>query len=433
MVTVVLLAAAHLALAAGDEAKPTVLAIQGGTVVTVSGETIAGGTVLISDGKITAVGREVAVPEGAERIDATGKTIIPGLIDALSALYLSPQELAEGAAIAPEFRVTDGLDTYAKDLDEVLSQGVTTAHVAPGSRGLLAGESAVVKVAARPGSVPVVLDPVAVRGQIGVPDGPTTSSLDRLGTYASIREALLSARDYEWALDKYEREFTRFKQKTAEPKAEEGKPAPPPKPPGDRPERPKRPGPDYSSDVLLRVLRGELPLLIEAHRVADILNALRLKDEFGVRLILLGGSEAHKIAGEIARRDVPVIIAPVSLSVVAPSKLHYGEHARSNAAQLARAGVKVALGVGGDDWLDSKFLRASAAAAAAEGLSRDQALRGATLSAAEILGVASRIGSIAEGKDADLAVIAGDPLDLRAPVDLVLVDGKIAYERRAQG
>ena len=433
MLTVALLAVAPLAMAAGDEAPPTVLAIEGGIVVTVAGETIAGGTVLITEGKIAAVGREVTVPEGARRIDATGKTVIPGLIDALSTLYLSAQELGEGSAIAPELRVTDGLDTYAKDLDEVLAHGVTAAHVAPGSRGLLAGTSAVVKVAPRPGSVPVVRDTVAVRGQIGVPTGPTTSSLVRLGTYASLREALLGAREYEWALGKYDRELARYERKTAQPKAEEGKPAPPAEPAGEKPERPQKPGRDYASEALLRVLHREVPLLIEAHRVADILNALRLQDGFGVRLILLGASEAYKVAPEIARRDVPVIVAPVSLSVVGPSKLRYGEHRRSNAAQLARAGVKVVLGVGGDDWLDSKFVRASAAAAAAEGLPRDQALRAVTLSAAEVLGVADRIGSIAEGKDADLAVIAGDPLDVRAPVDLVLVDGQIAYERGAAG
>ncbi|MBM3477341.1 MAG: amidohydrolase family protein [Armatimonadetes bacterium] len=118
--------------------------------------------------------------------------------------------------------------------------------------------------------------------------------------------------------------------------------------------------------------------------------------------------------------------------MVAPSKLRYGEHSRTNAAQLARAGVKVALGVGGDDPFDSKFVRASAAVAA-EDLPRDQALRAVTLSAAEILGVADHIGSLTEGKDADVVVVAGDPLDVRAPVDLVLVDGQIAYERRAAG
>jgi imidazolonepropionase-like amidohydrolase len=118
--------------------------------------------------------------------------------------------------------------------------------------------------------------------------------------------------------------------------------------------------------------------------------------------------------------------------VVAPSKLHYGEHSRANAAQLARAGVKVALGVGGDDPFDSKFVRASAAVVA-EDLPRDEALRAVTLSPAEILGVADHIGSLTVGKDADVVVVAGDPLDVRAPVDLVLVDGQIAYERRAPG
>jgi imidazolonepropionase-like amidohydrolase len=183
--------------------------------------------------------------------------------------------------------------------------------------------------------------------------------------------------------------------------------------------------------VLARVLEQQIPLQIEAHRVPDILNALRLKDEFDISLVLLGCSEGYKVAGEIAKRDVSVIVAPVSLSFTDPSKFRYGAHSRENAAGLADAGVQVALGVGGSQGLHSKFVRACAAMAVANGLDRDVALKAVTANAAEVLGIADRVGSIAVGRDADIVIIDGDPLDVRAAVELVIQDGEVVFEMGA--
>ena len=442
--------------AAQDAEGGKSLAIQGGTVLTMVGEPIAEGTVVVTDGKITSVGADVEVPEGATVIDATGKTVMPGLIDALSRLYIHPGELND-AGMAPQHQVLDGLDLFQKTAPQVLRHGVTTVHVAPGSRSLISGQSAVVKVSAVPGSLVTVSEAATVRGQIGIPSGDNTSSLANLGNYTSLREALLGARGYILKWEKYDRELAAYDRKTGKDKEDEDgekkdngdegddgekkddgdkadeqePPAKPPPKPGEKPKRPAKPSKDPSNEALANVLKGELPLLIEAHRVVDILNALRLKDEFEIRLILLGCSEGHKIAGEIARRGVPVIVAPVSLSYVMPSKVKHGEQSLSNAAALAAAGIDVALAVGGMDALHTKFVRASAAVAAANGLSRDAALRGVTSTAAELLGIADRVGSIAEGKDADLIIIAGDPLDVRAPVETVIVDGEVVFERGA--
>ncbi|HJN18390.1 MAG TPA: amidohydrolase family protein [Armatimonadota bacterium] len=444
---------------APEEPKPQrIVAIEGGTVLTMTGAPVENGTVVITDGKITAVGVGVEVPDGAERIDATGKTVMPGLIDAFSRLYIYPQDLSEGSAIAADLRVIDGIDPYSDDGEEVIQHGVTSVHVLPGSRGLIAGLSAVVKVGAGDGSVEVVSDAVATRGQIGIPSGSSTSSLAKLGNYTSIREALLGARDYQFGWEKYERQLSEYDRKTSPPDEEDGdeeedaegedveededadekpggdeKKPKEKKPDAEKPDRPKKPGIDHGKDVLVRALKREIPLLIEAHRVPDILNALRLDDEFDIDLVLLGCSEGHRIAAEITRREVPVIVGPVSLSVARPSRIRYGDHSRANAAILAEAGVTVALGVGGEVALHSKLTRASAAIAVANGLSRQAALEAITIRPAEVLGVADRVGSLAEGRDADILILSGDPLDVRSPVDAVLVGGEVVFEREADG
>ncbi|MFQ5809029.1 MAG: amidohydrolase family protein, partial [Armatimonadota bacterium] len=412
-VAAVVLALIQTGVAAEPADASGALAIEGGRVLTMVGEAIEGGTVLVQDGKIEAVGRDIEVPDDARRMDARGKTVMPGLMDALSRLYVYPEELAEDKEIAPELRITDGVDPYLKDTGEALRHGVSAVHVVPGARSLLGGMSAVLKALPEPGAIRPVTARAAVRGQIGVPSGSTTSSLQRLATYASIREAFLATRDYLWPWEKYERALARYEKKAPEGKededeekdedekeegtAEAAKEKDPKTPRGPRPRKPAT-NPTY--ETLARVLKQEIPLQIEAHRVADILNALRLKDEFDVRLVLLGCSEGHKIAGEIAKRNVPVIVAPVALSFTEPAKLRYGEHSRANAAALADAGVKVAIGVGGADGLHSKLVRACAAIAAANGLGRDEALKAVTVNAAEMLGVSDRIGTIAEGRDA---------------------------------
>lgn len=228
---------------------------------------------------------------------------------------------------------------------------------------------------------------------------------------------------------KYEQELAKYKKGKAEQdkqkkddEQEKGK--------KEKPKRPAKPKRNSTYEILAKVLRKEISLQIEAHRVDDILNALRLADEFDFTLILDKCTEGYMITDEIARRKVPVIVGPVSTSLVDMPKLEYRNHDMRNAAILSKEGVKLALGVSGRDGASSKFIALAAAMAVANGMDKDIALRAITLTPAEILGVADRIGSLEAGKDADIVILSGHPLDTFTQVEMVLIEGKTVYERK---
>jgi len=406
------------------------IAIKAGSIITISDNPIENGIILIKNGKIEAVGENVVLPADVRLIDANDKFVMPGLIDAQSRLFVMDRELNEGRTIEPELNIVDAIDPFIKEYREVLAQGVTAVCVAPGSRGLIGGRSAVLKLNGSKNVNKMVLKADAtVKAAVGVSTGNTSSSLARLEHYSSIREALIAAKLYMQRKEKADREMAEYNRKKAEyEKKESGKET-------EKKEKPKRPAKfrtNPGSDVLVRILRKEIPLQVEAHRVTDIINVLRLADEFGFTLILDKCTEGYLIADEIARRKVPVIVGPVSTSFVDIPRLEYRNHNMSNAAILSKKGVKTALGVSGRDGASSKFITLAAAMAAANGLDKDAALRAITLTPAEILGVADRIGSLQVGKDADLVILNGPPLDIRSRVEMVMIEGKVVFDRKSQ-
>jgi imidazolonepropionase-like amidohydrolase len=220
--------------------------------------------------------------------------------------------------------------------------------------------------------------------------------------------------------------------KKKEEKPEPGKPAKPAKP---EPElkRPKKFPESPTYELLVKVLRRKIPLRVEAHRVDDIRHALRLAEEYDFSLILDKCTQGHLVADEIRKhkRNVPVIAGPVTTSFVNTTSLEYVEHDSASAAIMSSKGIQVAIGTSAQDGLGSKFLLPSAAIAVAGGMDPDMALRAITLTAAEILGVADRVGSIDVGKDADIVILSGGPLESFTQVEMVLIEGKKVYERKA--
>lgn len=400
MKTHAILAAASLALAAAPLAAQGVIAIEGGTVYTMTGAPIEGGTVLIRDGRIAAVGRDVAVPAGARRVDARGKRVTPGLFEShtrtgLSEVGAIPETndfvLADRDEdqVMAAFDVADGLNPNSIVIPVTRIAGVTTAVAAPGGSGLIRGKGVVIDLAGDDGRDMLIKDPVAMYASLG--EGVETASGGaRGGATMRLREVLEDARAYARSRADFERGSTR----------------------------------EYAASrldlqALQPVLQGRLPLVVEAHRASDLRTALRLADEYGLKLILLGATEGWMVADEIARARVPVIVKVLQNL---PSSFERLGSRYDNAALLRRAGAQVAITT--SDTHNARNVRQEAGNAVAYGLPWDEALRAVTLYPAQIWGVADTHGSLAPGKVADVVVWDGDPLELATAVEHVFIGGR---------
>jgi len=412
------------------------LAIKAGKILTVSSNPLEGGTILVAEGKIQAIGPDVVPPGSARIIDAEDSYVTPGLMDAQSSLFVMAGELRVRSDGAPELNITDALDPFAEGVEEVLAQGITAVYAAPVCRGCFGGRGAVLKVNGSNAPQGLVLKAdAAVKATIGGSSGQQSASLDRLNDYANLREMLIETQAYMQRQRQYQQKLAAYNKQKAErqdkDKTEEngGKPSD-----ADKREdlkRPAKPQPDPRHEILAKVLEKEISLQIEAHRVDDILNALRLAEEFDLSLILDKCTEGYRIAREIARRKVPVVVGPVSTSFAEMPQLVYRNHSQQNAGILATNGIQTAIGVAGRDGLSSKFVTLAGALAVANGMDKDAALRAITLTPAEIFGVADRIGSLDVGKDADIVIMTGHPFDAATKIERVLIEGKTVYERES--
>ncbi len=386
--------------------KPVYTALTGGDVYTVSKGVVKGGTVLLKDGKIHRVGVAIEIPEGATRIDVTGKRVLPGFV-AASARGLGLGFGGGGGKVA------DSVDPYQDSLRLALAGGLTSAFVESGGGfGVFGGgpapqgPNAVLKMSYGALEGMVLLEPAAGSLAGWVTGGPSERY--------EIRENFLKARDH---VEK-ERDFER---RRAENRLKPN-------------EQPPRAGPPL--DAYVRYVKGETIARIPAPDADQIKKALELVNEFRFKCVLTGVVEGWTMADEIGR-------ARAWCTLTVRAKQHADRTlGRPNgssieqAAILRKAGVKFAIlppsasvGTGGIAGRDLQTLPLEAAFAIRGGLDEQAALESITLTAAEMLGVDARIGSIDEGKDADLAVLDGDPFDYRTLVDLTFVNGKLAYDR----
>lgn len=407
LLTVVLLCAAFVSVPAQT------LLIQNATVMTVAkAGTLENASLLIKDGKILKVGKNIKAPKGAEIFDATGKIITPGLIDCYTHLGLAEIEMDRASNDIDEntrpntadVRAFDAVNPMAKHIQVTLMGGVTTVLSAPGEGNLLNGQSVVLQLSGKTpeamfvaeGGIHATLGEAPKRRWGGKRQAPST----RMGEMAMLRQAFFEAQDY---LKKWDRYEAKKKKKGA---------------------KAKPPSKDLRKDALARVLNKELPLIVSAHRSDDILSALRLQSEFGFRLILNHGSEAHLVAKQLADRDIPVLINPVRQ---APSRMETQNAKLENAAILHAAGVTVALGTG--ETMNIRNLPMEAAFASAYGLGEEETLRAITIVPAQILGVDKRKGSLEKGKDADFVIWDGPPLKVMSHAEQVFILGKKVYEK----
>jgi imidazolonepropionase-like amidohydrolase len=386
------------------------MAITGGRVVPVTGEPIEGGTVLLDAGKIVAVGGpDLEVPAGAEVIDAAGKWVLPGFIDAHAHVGLA--EEAEGWAGSDVNEMTNPVTAYVRALDAInpadqgfrdaIGGGVLAVNINPGSGNPIGGQTAAVKCWGRVVDQMVLREPAGLKSALGEnpkrvygerKETPST----RLGTAAVIREAFVQASNY----------LARLAAAEDQPPSE--------RKPVDR---------DLGLEALGRVLRREIPWRQHCHRADDIATAMRLSREFGYRLVIDHGTEAHLLADLIAAESIPVIIGPLFTS---RSKVELRNRSLANPGRLAAAGVTIAITTD-HPVVPINFLIHQASLAVKEGLDRETALAAVTINPARILGIDDRLGSLEPGKDADLVIWSGDPLDVTSRAERAYQDGREIY------
>jgi len=386
------------------------IAITGGKVYPVSGPPIEGGTVIISNGKITAVGANVAIPTGAQRIDATGKIVTPGFIN--SATQLGVQEVQQVADtrdmrprgkdnIAAAFTVWEGLNPNSVMLAPARKDGITSFVVLP-TGGLIAGQGALVDVVPGTTTDMIIRAPVVMVAEVGDASGGGVGA--RGEVIVRLRELLDDTRFFQTHRNAFDRAETR----------------------------------DFAAsrldlEAMIPVIEGKLPLLVTVDRESDIDAALRLAREFNVKLMIGGGAEAWMMADRLAAARVPVLTG--AMNNIPGGFATLGQR-QENAALLRKAGVTVALignaGGGDEEAFNVRNLKQEAGNAVAYGMTWDDALRAVTLAPAEIFGVSDRVGSLQPGREANVVVWSGDPFEFTTRVEHVFVRGREYSEKTRQ-
>jgi imidazolonepropionase-like amidohydrolase len=374
------------------------IAITNARVLPVAGPAIERGTVLIRAGKIAAVGADVHVPAGARVIDASGKVATPGWLE--SATQIGIVEIpssAEGTAdqtttdsgLSAAFNVVDSFNGDTTIIPITRVEGITRALVMPAGTGhVLLGQGAVMILNGAQVPESISKAPAAMFAALGE-SGAAAEGGSRASAMLRLREALQDALDF-------------ARNRAAWNGAQR---------------RPYGRG-RLDLEALGPVVRGELPLAIEAHRASDILAAMRLAQEFNLKLILMGAAEGWRVADQIAARKVPVVIKPLTNI---PGFDSLGA-SLENAARLSKAGVAVVLS--SFDTHNARNLRQEAGNAISYGMDRDAALRAVTLEPARVWGIADRYGSLEVGKDADVVVWSGDPFELTTGPEHVFINGR---------
>lgn len=396
------------------QAQDQTVAIVHGKIFTAAGPVIENGTILIRDGKIEDVGTAVSVPANARVVDATGKSVFPGFIDAnchagmeeINAVDATVDDSENVDPITPEMLVTDGFFPESKTLGVSRVNGVTACFVSPGAVNVLSGTSSLIEFSEKQIDKVVLQQRSAMNGTLGEAPKEQYGSKDkppetRMGTAALLRATLTKAQEYR---DKW----SRYNTKSSDKKPSSEKTLTPP----DR---------DLGLEALQDVLAGKLPLVLSAHRADDILTAIRIAHDFGINgnLVINFGTEAYKVADVLAREKIPVLVGPVSTQ---PDRMETLGARYDNAALLQRAGVLIAIQT--NETHNMRNLPYEAGLAVANGLPYDEAIKAITINAAKIFHIDSVVGSIEKGKRANLMIANGDPLEPRTEITNVFIGGE---------
>ena len=381
------------------------LFIKNGYIKTMAGPDIENGAILIDDnGKIAAVGTDIVCPEGAQVIDAEGRLVTPGCVDAHCHVGLDNQGMGwEGRdyneivdPITPQMRAIDSINPMDEAFGLGLKGGVTTVCTGPGSANVVGGTFVAMKLAGKRVDNMIVKEPLAMKCAFGenpkrcYGQGSKKAPMTRMGTAALLRELLFKTRRY--MEDK---------------------------------EAGKNPGFDFKLESMIPVLKGELPLKAHAHRHDDILTSIRIAKEFGVKLTLDHCTDGALIADELAKEGLPAFVGP---TFGGKSKIELINKSFDTPKVLREAGVDIAI-ITDAPVIPIQYLPMCAGLAHNAGLDYDESWKAITSAAAMLTGIGDRVGSLEVGKDGDVVIWTADPMTvLAAESACTIVDGKIVYQ-----
>lgn len=375
-------------------------AFKGATIYPISGSPIENGVLVVKDGKIEAVGpaAQIQIPADAEVYDVSGKVLMPGLVDSHS--HIGNGDGGDSSSpLHPDVRILDAIDVGSDTFKKARAGGITTVNVMPGSGHLMSGQTVYLKLRAHAKTINDMLfvqDPInEIAGGLKMANG--TNSLrgtpfpgTRGKSAALIRELFVKGQEYKAKLDA----------------AKKNKKA-------------QKPPRDLKMETLVQVLEGKRIVHFHTHRHDDILTVLRLKEEFGFRVVLHHVSEGWKVADEIAKAGVPASI----ITIDSPGgKMEAVNLIFETGGVLEKAGVLT--GYHTDDGItDSRLFLRSAAIGVRAGMSKEKALEAVTIANAKMMDLENRVGTLEKGKDADFLILSGDPLSVYTHVEQTWVEG----------
>lgn len=392
------------------------LLIYNGKIITMTEKDYEQGYILADRDKIIAVGQDISevvdlLRPDTVRIDARGGYVLPGLIDAHS--HIGMWEDAVGFEgddgnestdpVTPQLRAIDAVYHADRSFSEAYESGVTTVITGPGSANVIGGQFAALKTYGRCVDEMIVKEPVAMKVAFG--ENPKTvynekhqMPMTRMATAAILRESLFRAREYQELWEEYKK----------------------------NPEELDKPEFDFKLEALLMVLNRKIPLKAHAHRADDIITAIRIAKEFDVDLTLDHCTEGYLIKDILAEAGLPAIVGPL---LTDRSKIELKNQNLKTPGILSKAGLKVAI-MTDHPCVPEQHLCLCAAIAAREGMDEKEAMKAITINAAEITGIGDRVGSLEKGKDADLVIFDGNPLELKSKVQMTIINGILVYERK---
>lgn len=393
--------------AAAAQEQPVV--IRGARILPVASAPIENGVLVVQGGKIVAVGAEgkVKIPRGAQVVDATGKVVIPGLVDTHSHLGIGGDGNERTNPLQSSLRALDAIWPADPRIRMATAGGVTTANIMPGSGNIMGGQTAYVKLRGR--TIEEMLIPGSIGGMKMANGENTKRSYGSRGKAPSTRMAVAAlARKLYVQAQEYQAKWAAYEKAKA-----------------DGEEDAEAPSRDLALEPVVEILEGKRIVQHHTHRADDILTVLRLAKEFGFRVVIQHGIEAYKVAEELAARNIPVSM----IIIDSPGGKHEAADVNNaGAGILERAGVKVALHTD-DPIIGSRFFLREGGLAVREGMTEEGALRALTQNAAEMLDLGGRVGSLEPGKDADFVILSGTPFSVYTKVLETWIEGEKVFDR----